>query len=795
MSSFKFFNFLKRNWHWLLFIILGFSSLSFLLFQKGLWTYLDNSFFISYFNVDLHRNLFSNLQLFQNSQILWGTDNSILGSFKIVHSFLLKLPFALLPAKPAQVFFFIVYLFLVFLVSLAFFKAVSIKHYKLISLFYTFNPLTVYLLSQSGFALAYVALPLVLFSIIKYFRGETIRWKYLLLLIIGVNLLLSYPRLTILYTSLIIILSSHFLYIFIKNHVPCLGKKIILAGTTLLLSHLFILSNTIAAIYDHQYTNGALEYTTAFSQSYGPTFYRNNAQTPFFEAYLIKEPTHNFANWWHDDYTFLFISFLLTISVVSGLTVIKKTNGMYLLSLVLYMLTIAINLAAHFLTEKTFIKFTYTWFPALTNNTSWILFIQIFALSIIIGHLLESSKKTRVHFFYIIIFLYIGASIFPLTQFRSNASLKKIDPAHIPNQLYKFILDPNQKKEGAAYLPQKELIFDWSNYPINLGYYSNFIQPFSDNQRLVAQKQARLAQQVENDGQSQNNFLFNIKNIFLFNKIKNNTNNFPFYTTNNVQLQSDSYKRILEKQKRIKIYSNGDYLTWFKINDAPNYDFSIYNPLEVIESEIENFHSLNIQPQKRPIVLDQSSFNRPLGVYKKNLSQDIKISVKSSPGNPTKYYLKLENVDITLPFIIQMNQTFVPSWKVRWVSKKYFEKKECVDDWKYFHITNNQTCSYRSSLLPIGDIDLLTRSYVPEKNHFEGNFIGNAWLINPADIPSEYQNDDELYLVIYFEKQIYYIITLTISGLTLLTLIVLTIMQETKEYRSKRYAKIKAKTT
>ena len=78
----------------------------------------------------------------------------------------------------------------------------------------------------------------------------------------------------------------------------------------------------------------------------------------------------------------------------------------------------------------------------------------------------------------------------------------------------------------------------------------------------------------------------------------------------------------------------------------------------------------------------------------------------------------------------------------------------------------------------------MSKKEVKEKNHFEWNFVWNAWLVEPDDLPENVWN--KLYWVIIYEKQIYYSWALIISWLTFLTLILLSIFQETKIYLNRK---------
>ena len=71
-------------------------------------------------------------------------------------------------------------------------------------------------------------------------------------------------------------------------------------------------------------------------------------------------------------------------------------------------------------------------------------------------------------------------------------------------------------------------------------------------------------------------------------------------------------------------------------------------------------------------------------------------------------------------------------------------------------------------------------------NHKKGNFVGNTWMIEPDDIPSQVKQGNEIYAVIIYEKQIYYTIALIISGFTFLILSLLALLDAYKKFQKSK---------
>ena len=182
----------------------------------------------------------------------------------------------------------------------------------------------------------------------------------------------------------------------------------------------------------------------------------------------------------------------------------------------------------------------------------------------------------------------------------------------------------------------------------------------------------------------------------------------------------------------------------------------------------------------KPVNIDPESFHKPEDMDRFTIpesNQNISLRYKRSVLQPTKIYLKVGAVDTTEPFLIQLNQTFGMSWKLKWITQEEFEEKSCADAYQEFAITQNKYCNYRAQILDIRDTKFLSKTAVPESQHFEGNFVGNTWLVTPGDIPPEYQGKNELYAVVIYEKQIWYNWALIISGTTLGVLIILSLRE------------------
>ena len=240
------------------------------------------------------------------------------------------------------------------------------------------------------------------------------------------------------------------------------------------------------------------------------------------------------------------------------------------------------------------------------------------------------------------------------------------------------------------------------------------------------------------------------------------------------------------------IKDENESFTHFGINNDDSYEYFLYSPANIIRQDMGSFFSGSIDITEKPIVIDPDSFHKPqiVDAYEvPDENKNISIEYKHSAFQPTKIYAKIENLDSSRPFLLQLNQTFGMSWKVKLITKEEFEEKQCIDEYREYSITQNTVCQYSPTLLDIRDTKYLSTPNVSEDHHFEGNFVGNAWLVTPEDIPEDMRGQGELYAVIIYEKQIYYVWALIISGLTFFALILLTIRESIISYRQQKYDK------
>ena len=273
------------------------------------------------------------------------------------------------------------------------------------------------------------------------------------------------------------------------------------------------------------------------------------------------------------------------------------------------------------------------------------------------------------------------------------------------------------------------------------------------------------------------NVIFWFKTI-LINKdtttVESNRDFDAFNYVNYEGLKDYNIKKI-HSSKNFNTIEDNSYYSIYQLKWISNYDNRIYSPKVVNRYDsIEDYYNSDIDINSNPLII-----NKALPYINNNDISSVNISYKKSPNSPNKYLIKISDFKDSESFIIHFNQSFSKSWKLKWIDKKQFENIKCNDSHISFTITNNSYCNYsEKSLLKLDDYSLLKNKWIDEGLHFSGNFIWNSWLISKQDIPWKIINDDELFAIIIYNKQLYYTLYLTIIWLSLIIILLITIIEE-----------------
>jgi len=407
---------------------------------------------------------------------------------------------------------------------------------------------------------------------------------------------------------------------------------------------------------------------------------------------------------------------------------------------------------------------------------------------------LEKFISIKIITIFISTLFYVTLSVLPLVFYKNNIKLKTLSTSDFPTEYNIF----SQNKEATASLffptSNRYLYFQWSPYPIVISQNGIFKELFTNNVRLVNDKQGNLYDELNNASNVNRLFnvsIFNLKNIFVFKDIRNakSEQQFDWFQAKDYVTESQNDYQLFKNDQNFVAIKDNAHFAQFQPKDTDNFEYSIYSPRSIIKSSLSGFLSQNLDIKSRPVLIDNDSFHKPNFINTFQVpaeNQDIYVDIKASPENGTKYYLKLSNVETSKPFLLQLNQTFGTDWKLHWVDKSVFDGIPCLNNPINYSITNNSVCNYKSGLFELGDAKFISAPKVSDINHFEGNFVGNTWVINPDDIPVQMRGQKELYAVLIYEKQTYYSYSLLISGLTFLILLILTAWQEIKLYKKRK---------
>lgn len=766
---------------WLIFI-----TLSFLIFQKGIWNYLD-AFWLN--DVNNIINIIKDSINIWSSNTYFGYDNSLnafFRSFLAWYSYILVHTFWV---EWWQVVYYWIYFLLIFIFSSNFFWKIYRDEKNLvffIGLLATFNPLTIWLMNTST---AIYSLPwffILINSLYNFFKSK-MKFLDILWICIWLWFMMTYGRLLIIFLIITFIYS---LLIFLKER-----KKIQASKSISLWIFIFFIFSPLLYLLWHQKTIDSKYTNTLFNYFQSNANFSNEFQTwlkfnyIWFEKLIFK---FHSSNLFQTDNIIINTSFaiiIFTFIFTFFIKVKEKSHFFHQAIMIFFLLFLWIQFI--YILPASLFSFIVYKSMFLAWNLYWWKFLTFFMFLFIVAEVLNYYKiKNTKRYFYLLIFFFILLSIFPTTLFIKNFKIQKIDYSNLW-EYYWFSMWKNKLTlEWTMFYPENEAIFWNQPYPVKYNYNSN-LPVFSDNKRLVNDKQSYLKNVIfDSKYLSSNISLFNTKNIFLFKNLKINNYGVEWYSTDNENVKNEEIYNYLSGMKDFYIKQDNKSFAQFWLKDDYKYEFFLYAPGTIERNYIDTFFSGSVmQMKKKPVNIDPGSFHKPSSIDTFTIpkeNQNIIVTYKKSILQPTKIYAEFRNIDYTKAFLIQLNQTFGMSWKVKWITKEQFDEKKCVDEYQKFAITQNAYCNYKAQILDIRDTKYLKGNSVPESQHFEGNFVWNTWLVNPDDISESMRNQNKLYAVIIYEKQIWYNWGLLISGMTFLLLCIITMIQEIRLYSTRK---------
>jgi hypothetical protein len=461
------------------------------------------------------------------------------------------------------------------------------------------------------------------------------------------------------------------------------------------------------------------------------------------------------------------IGILLFAYIIFQLCTLPKTriNSLIILNLCLILIAISCLGLANIFGENLYphlIKFL----PFITNGSFWAYYIFVVPFMILIGLLFEKRKKQLYFFAGIFIFF----TILPLINV-DRFEFKKVSLTDLPKPyqtLYfskpKINEEPTDYIIGTCWRAEYMNDLEIPTHCINMQ--ENYPSISFKNPRHLSGGDYYISEKLYANTNTDNlRITHNLKNIVAPNDMVVKKGQGPETGKKEILLTSNTKKK-LDTNPLLDVEKNENFNFYFYKNKY-DYDFFIYSPLSVVnKNTIDSITDNSLNILNRPVVLtEKNNFNAR--------QQNVKVFYKNPLNLPTTYYLKLTMSDTELPLILQMNQTFNESWKLKLIDKSDFENIQCQTEIIQNKITNNESCRYKDSLLPLENIRLLTQEKLIPANHIRGNYLGNTWIINPSQL-NDNRNNNDLFIAIIYQNT--YTIFIALSSILLLLL--LTVAQE-----------------
>jgi len=618
------------------------------------------------------------------------------------------------------------------------------------SLIYTFNPL---FYSFRGQGMVYAAIPLFVYSFYKFYTKEK-GWAKFLILNVFASFLWS-GNVRFIQANLFLVI-PYVVYLFYSQKLHLSIKKI----SVFFIFYFFVFLPMIFSflIQFFQKTPGIFYFGTVFNNFV--------VKGRFLDIFNLFQSSNVIL---YNSKFFLFsgIMFFIVIMFLLLKSLQKKSLWVFL-NLALFVLGISF-----FKMGFIFGPFAYSLLikivPFLTNAPFYGLYIASIPLIFLIFEIAKVNKKAV----YVGSLVYIVLALIPLLDL-NDFKLQKFQIDKIPVSYVKDFIDPYRGiPEATDYFPYscwRAAYMQKNNTPTQCFNIGMKYKPISsDDPRGNSGTGYYLSKKLyENPNIDNLRVTHNLKNLVLANDIVEEKDAGPLYGTEDIKVL-EQLKVFFNRNKNLSVVKNENFYRYF-FKDKDRYDFLVYSPAEIIlRDKVNSIFDNSLILSKKPVVLQKSTIS-------KDIQGKVKISYKISQFDRTRYYLKIENVKRDKPFLIHLAQTFKPGWELVLINKKEFDKIEC-GNFRTFSITNNSSCQFNASLIDLNSVLFLQKQKLGE--HLLGNYVGNTWVIEPKELGNNIGRG-EFYAVIFYKNQVYFILTILISCISLLLLIVYTLIQEGK---------------
>jgi hypothetical protein len=784
---------LKRHWHWVAFLLLGFFATFFLISQRGMYEFTDSGFFYTTLS-EAGRYASSKLHLFSTTDGFYmGYDNSsrsfahlLVASMQIVLIYIFK-------PEVGQILYYSFYYFICFYFGQKLlrimFKDAEQHAISIGSLFLAFNPVSLLLMSLSATGYVYAA-----FIILAYYSYVFLtEGTYVSLLWFVVSAVY-----TVTYLRLLPILFVLLLYIavFIHDKRVCNYKRLVIAGLLVgtclapfIIGNIFSLTSKDNIVTSYQSGYQKYEFANySFKQSFLNSFSNPGGFTPsalgyFYNPEGIPGFLDNYAQPNNVDWLKA-VQILFNIGIIGYCCLAFGKNRKVLFLLAGLCSIFFLNTLGFFVSREVFTRIHKNILVFLYNDYGFLQFAQSFLYSFLVVILLDKNRELpRKKLFLSVLvlgFLVVNATPF-LRPFYGFDKVRSIPAAY--KDTFFAGQEAAQPREASLFLPYHWLKFSWAPYYLDIDFFndSKYTSLIVPNLRLVSQDFAtfynKIYENISNPN-LKNISLFNIKNIFLFKNLQNSNATIDTYRVTNIEEEGNRLSREMQGRNDVVLVGDTPAFNHYRFMDSDTSDYLLYRPETAIPIAEKDFFNNPIDTSKLPVLTEYPAMLVPAA------TPTINLAYKYDIYNPTKYYLKVANTgeDIALEF----NQKYSSTWQLYFVPGKAWEETKCYGDTRTYTLTKNQSCSYHTSIL-----DSITAAPAHESRvrgtmiHTQGNYVGNLFIIPKENIPSVDRNNQYIYLAIYFKNERYYQMALVLSGGVLLLLTLLAFHETLRKFFKK----------
>ncbi|MFA6023464.1 MAG: hypothetical protein WC781_05235 [Candidatus Pacearchaeota archaeon] len=728
-------------------------SVSFL-FKKGVWIYLD-AFFWPVNQFEVKKFLFDEVfNIFNIMGGYFGSGAEIFSPFRyLIHSiiYLITLIFGV---EFGQLILTLLFFILNFLFSYLFFRNIYVgKNNFYLSLFVTFNPIALFLATHMGIMFLYTGMPILLYSCTLIYKRSFL--PGFLFFAIGSNFICIYPRLIL--SNLIFLFILVIYMIFINNNRKEFIEFFKVNFNPLLCGVLFIiLVNSPTLLIVEKIIFEEDNITNYLSNNNNFVGWLSLDKNDASQLFIFNNITA-FPDIFSSKFSIL-LGFLILIILLYSLfnhkwekdNIFTKKDFLFFISMFLIALFLQIYVFLdRDLNRLLFFYNTLFSFMSGVIRYGTILVLFLF-IPLIILFYKTFNNKLKIIFNIILIIYLIIPMVFIIYE---PNKFQRINP-DILNELGVINSETNLSLTSTIYLPYDVISYENYPYPLEIWFLIKDKPQFlSNNVRLTDPTEGNLKSNWIN--YKNNLFILNTKEVYLAKAI-NLKEYFPYMPNIDYNGLYNQFKKQLDTAGFDVKFENDKFIL-YSLEESNNYEFLIYSP-RIINDEKE-FYNSNLNKFEIPVLINKSKYNLSVEGYQNKLN----LSFKYSFFDPTRYYVKISDIDTSKPLIIQLNKAYSSNWKIKEINDKLFNEKSCESDLHYYNITKNSYCFINSVFLEPSDIKLLKDKSI-ESNHFVGNFIGNTWIISSEEL----SNKNELYLEIVYERQIYYHILLIIAFFSLL---------------------------